>query len=115
MTLSMRLAAVFALTATVASAQTAPINSGHLQMLDTDGDGAISKSEYNTFSDFAFKQMDTDKSGWVSQSEFDAQLPGGDFAGVDANGNGSISKSEFSNQMNADFATADKDGDGLLD
>lgn len=95
-------------------AQPIQMNESHLNALDKDGDGAISKTEYDNFADFAFEQMDDDGNGVLSPDEVDDYLIGDAFDMLDDNGDGSVSQAEFSSQMNDDFATADKEGDGIL-
>ncbi|OWU78030.1 hypothetical protein ATO3_01945 [Marinibacterium profundimaris] len=84
-------------------------------MLDADGDGAISKPEFDTFSNFAFDQMDTNDNGMISASEYGQALPADGFGDLDLDNSGDLSQDEFNMQMSKDFAAADRDGNGLLD
>lgn len=97
-----------------ALAEQIPLNEGHLEALDTDGDGAVSKSEYDVFADFAFEKMDRNGDSMLAPDEVDDHLVGDAFDILDDDGNGAVSEDEFLLQMNEDFATADKDGDGIL-
>lgn len=99
---------------TPALAESVNLNDGHLSALDTDGDGAVSKSEYDKFTGYAFGKMDKDGDGALSPDEVDDHVIGDAFEMLDDDGNGSVSASEFSSQMDEDFADADKDGNGLL-
>lgn len=105
---------LFALAAP-ALADTVELDSGHLFALDENGDGAVSKSEYDAFTTFAFGAIDTNGNGVLSSSEASAHLTADDFESLDNDANGSVTKSEFSAQANDEFSAADKDGDGALD
>lgn len=106
--------AAFVLIASPALAEGVDINDGDLAALDKDGDGAVSKSEFDTFSGFAFQTMDTNKDGSLSMDEIDNHLIGDAFKILDDNGDGTVSKEEFLNQMNEDFNAADENSDGVL-
>ena len=114
MTTKLMTAFLFASLATGSLAQQSGLNESHLNALDKDGDGAISKSEFAEFADFSFKEMDDNGDGSLSPDEVDDHVVGDAFKMLDDDGDGSVSAKEFSDQMNDDFATADKDGDGLL-
>ena len=90
------------------------IDEGDLIALDADGDGAVSKAEYDTFVGFAFEQIDKDGSGALSADEVDDHVVGDAFKMLDDDGDGLVSAREFTAQMNEDFAAADQDGDGSL-
>jgi len=105
--------AIFAF-ATPLLAQQAPLGESHLNALDGDGDGAISKTEFDEFTNYAFDAMDTNNDGALSPDEVDDHVVGDAFKMLDDDGDGSVSSSEFSSQMQDDFAAADKDGDGIL-
>ena len=114
MTTKLISAFLFASFATASLAQQSGLNESHLNALDKDGDGAISKSEFSEFADFSFKLMDDNADGSLSLDEVDDHVVGDAFKMLDDDEDGSVSAKEFSDQMNDDFATADKDGDGLL-
>jgi Ca2+-binding EF-hand superfamily protein len=97
-----------------AVAEQIDINDGNLNALDANGDGAVSKAEFDTFTGFAFEKMDKDGDGSLSPDEVDDHVVGDAFNMLDDDGNGSVSSGEFSSQMEEDFKAADKDGDGLL-
>ena len=97
-----------------ALAQQGGLNESHLNAIDQDGDGAISKQEFDTFTAFAFEKMDTNEDSVISPDELDDHMVGDAFSILDDDGNGTISEDEFTVQMEEDFATADKDGDGIL-
>ena len=103
-----------AVMATASSAQDNGLNEGHLAALDADGDAAISKAEFDSFTSFAFTAIDVDQNGVISLSEATVHVSEERFALADTNGNGSVSEAEFRARMDASFDAADKDGDGLL-
>ncbi len=107
-------AAGLCLCSSLSMAQSVILNSGHLDALDTDDDGAVSKDEFFQFATFAFNEMDRDNSATLSADEVDDHLAAERFQELDTNGDGSVSTDEFAQQMDADFREADKDGDGLL-
>jgi Ca2+-binding EF-hand superfamily protein len=102
----------------------------HLKEMDTNGDGAISKKEFNAFHDARFKDLDGNKDGKISQDEMGAMhggmrgkgpMMGGGlmfdqrFAEVDVNGDGALSKDEAEIGMpmlfsNFDAYDTNKDG-----
>lgn len=90
------------------------LDSGHLFMLDEDGDGTVSKSEYDAFADFAFETIDRNGDNALSPDEVDDHLTGDAFGILDDDGNGTVSPAEFSAQMNEDFDAADKDDNETL-
>lgn len=90
------------------------LHDGHLSALDKDGDGAVSREEYSTFSNFAFNTMDIDGSTSLTLAEVTPHLDAKTFKKLDTDGNGQISSGELSNQMMQDFDAADLDNDGLL-
>jgi Ca2+-binding EF-hand superfamily protein len=97
-----------------ALAQQPALNESHLKALDSNGNGAISKSEFDAFSDFAFEKMDKDGNNMLSPDEVDDYVIGDAFDMLDDDGDGAVSAGEFASQMEEDFNTADKDGDGIL-
>ena len=88
---------------------------GHLQALDTDGDNAVSREEFDTFAARSFQRLDSDSDSALSASELDGSALQGSMSELDANGDGVVSRQEFGRQMSADFAAADQDGDGMID
>ena len=109
--LAVSMIAVFAAPAT---AQQVSMNESHLNALDKDGDGAISKTEYDAFTGFAFEKMDRNKDSVIAPDELDDHLIGDAFQMLDDDDNGSISEAEFMLHMEEDFKAADQDGDGVL-
>ncbi len=106
---------IFVACAGSALAQSNQLGPADLTALDTDGDGTVSKAEYDAFAGFAFETMDKDGSGELSPDEVDDFVVGDAFKMLDDDGNGSVSMSEFTAEMDGDFASADEDGDGALD
>lgn len=106
--------AIAAVAALPVAAQPISMNQTHLAALDKNADGAVSKEEFDQFSDFAFEKMDRNRDSVLAPDEVDKHLIGDAFAMMDGNGDGTVSEDEFMLRMSADFMTADKDGDGLL-
>jgi len=99
----------------LAIAQQAPaMHEGHLDQLDSDNDGGVSRAEYQTFMSAGFARLDSNGDGVLVQSELTGVLAPEHFATLDANGDGRVSRSEFMNQVMRDFASADRGGDGQL-
>jgi hypothetical protein len=104
----------FMMTATPILAQSTALDGGDLNALDADGDGGVSKAEFSSFSDYAFKQMDTNRDGSLGATEIDPHLVEDSFKELDNNNDGLVSPDEFNQQMSADFEKSDLDGDGIL-
>ncbi len=73
-----------------------------LKMMDTDGNGAVSKKEMMDFHTARFEQSDANGDGEVTKEEFKAAMEkmrrkhkGDKFKRLDANGDGQISEEEF--------------------
>ncbi|MGH6763068.1 MAG: EF-hand domain-containing protein [Phyllobacterium sp.] len=99
----------------VAGAQQAPaMHQGHLDQLDTNKSGGVSKAEYQAFMNAAFTQIDANGDGFISQGEVTKTLTANQFTTLDANKDGRVSKKEFMSQVMKDFAAADRGGDGQL-
>ncbi|WP_459614999.1 EF-hand domain-containing protein [Bordetella sp. 2513F-2] len=86
----------------------------HMERMDTDRNGAVSRSEYQVFMDDAFVRLDQTRDGYLAQDEMAKVVTAEQFSVTDANGDGRISKAEFSDRVMSDFAASDTDGDGLL-
>jgi len=87
---------------------------GHLNQVDTDKSGGVSKAEYQSFMNAAFAKLDANGNGSLSATETSKVLTPAQFSSLDGNGNGSVDKQEFIAQVMKDFASADKSGDGEL-
>lgn len=85
-----------------------------MDRLDRDGDGAVSRSEYQAFMMTAFAKLDGNKDGRLSSDEAAQVLNPQGFSATDVNGDGKISQTEFLNRVMDDFDRADRDGDGRL-
>lgn len=107
------LAAAAALVAVQASAQTVPLD--HLSRIDQNGDGAVTREEFDTFAASAFQMLDTNGDRQLSAAEAEGHVEDGAFADLDANGDGMVTRQEFGQQMTTEFAAADKDGNGIID
>lgn len=88
---------------------------GHLQVLDTDGDGAVSEAEYMAYMDAAFTQLDTANNGVLEASDLNELLTEAQFDAADADGDGRVSRAEFDARVMADFEAADRSGTGALE
>jgi len=89
-------------------------NTGHLSALDSNGDGAIDKAEFDAFVAASFQKMDANGDGYVTIVEGQVVLTPEQFAAANANGDDGLSLQEYTATAGADFAAADKDGDGRL-
>jgi Ca2+-binding EF-hand superfamily protein len=105
---------VFLAVSTAVFAEGVVMEDSHLAALDKDGDGAVSKQEYETFTRFAFDTIDTNDDGSLSSSELGVYVAGSGFSILDDDGDGSVTSDEFMTQMAEDFAVGDQDGDGAL-
>ncbi|WP_126974787.1 EF-hand domain-containing protein [Frigidibacter oleivorans] len=82
-----------ALIATGAQAQ--PFGGGRaMQAIDTNGDGAIQRSEIEAVNAMRFQRLDANGDGMVTPAEFNGSLDRM-FAAVDSNGDNAISRAEM--------------------
>jgi hypothetical protein len=106
------------------AAQKLPDNSAeaHFKALDTNRDGLVSRSEYE--SDAAFAAMDTDRNNRISTAELDAAvgsqhegMPSAAqrISGSDNNGDQELSPEEFHRTLETRFHWLDSNHDGKLD
>lgn len=105
-------ALVLMVSATALSAQA--ITSDHLGALDANGDGAVDRTEFESFMQETFTKLDANGDGVLTVKEASAVIPADAFAAADANGDGKLSGSEFAAAVTEDFRKADLDGDGKL-
>ena len=106
-----KIAAAAACVALQASAQTVPLD--HLARVDTDGDGSVTRAEFDTFAATAFQMLDANSDRQLSAAEVEGHIDS--FAQLDANGDGVASRQEFGQRMTANFSAADRDGNGIID
>lgn len=95
-----------------------------LQMLDTDGDGRISRDEHLSRVHGMFDRMDADHDGLVTVEEMDAvrnELHGQgrtssqvELSKVDTDGDNKLSQEEHSKSTQVEFERMDGDHDGYL-
>jgi hypothetical protein len=87
---------------------------------DEDGDGRISRSEFEAAGAQRFAEADTNKDGSLTMEEFRASRTAQGarvqqmFVYLDADGNGVIDAEEFEIHAGTRFETLDKNGDGYL-
>jgi len=112
----------------VATAARANNKDEKFKMMDTDGDGKISRDEFTAGSKKMFDQMDADKNGKVTAAEMEAyhQQMTGKKAGqtemstaerikmVDSNGDGELTVEEYENGAKTMFDKMDTNHDGYL-
>ncbi|MBU0687976.1 MAG: EF-hand domain-containing protein [Gammaproteobacteria bacterium] len=100
-----------------------PTGGGMIQQMDKDGDGAVSKQEFNAFHEERFKDMDSNKDGKVSSEEMGGMYKKGmhgqmksmrhmsieqHFDAADTNHDGALSKEEAEKGMPILFARFDE-------
>jgi hypothetical protein len=107
-------AAAASLTAFAASAQVATLGEADLARIDANGDGSVTREEFDAFAARAFQMLDSNRDRSLSAAEMEGDLSADAIAELDADGDGAVSRQEFGRQMYSDFAEADKDGDGIL-
>jgi hypothetical protein len=86
----------------------------HVEIVDIDGDGAISLDEFRAFGSNAFIELDPDADNALDPADLEGLADAAAFAAMDADGDGRVSRMEFDAQLLADFRAADQDDDGLL-
>lgn len=99
----------------------------HFKMMDTNGDGKISRAEHAAGARKMFEQCDANHDGIVTAEEMDAAtaMHGSKVAAdeknamekireIDQNGDGKLSVAEHEAGTEKMFARMDKDGDGFL-
>lgn len=109
---TLALAAALVAAATALSAQA--ITTNHLGALDSDGDGAVDRAEFERFMQVTFTKLDANGDGVLTVKEASSVIPADAFAAADSNGDGKLSRSEFTAVVTEDFRKADLDGDGKL-
>lgn len=89
---------------------------GGMMRQDTDGDGTVSRAEFDAQSATMFARMDANSDGRVDATEM-AALPGGGrgAARADTNGDGILTREEFAAQVGQRFARFDMNADGVID
>jgi hypothetical protein len=90
------------------------ITTGHLDVIDSNDDGAIDAAEFDAFMAKVFTGLDANGDGYVTAAEGAEWITPEQFAAVNANGDDGLSQQEFLAAVRADFATADQDGNGVL-
>lgn len=100
-----------------------------MEELDLDGDGQVTRGEFDTHRANRFADADTDKDGSLNADEMseaadvrreerrarrEAAKKARMFSRLDADNNGAISPDEFSTPADKAFARMDRDGDGVV-
>lgn len=99
-----------------------PTGGGMIQQMDKNGDGAVSKKEFNAFHAERFKAMDTNKDGKIGSDEMDGMHQGmhgkmksmrhmsieQHFDAADTNHDGALSKEEAKEGMPILYARFDE-------
>ena len=93
---------------------------GFLGLVDTDGDGAITRDEVIALRLALFDRIDSDADGNLTRAEIEAAKANAeayraarDPWRLDADGDGTLSEAEFT-AATPGFDRADRDGDGVL-
>ncbi len=86
----------------------------HVEIVDINGDGAISRDEYRVFVSNAFIELDADGDNYLDPADLDGIAAEGVFAKLDADGDGRVSRMEYDAHVLGEFDAADLDSDGLL-
>jgi hypothetical protein len=103
------------LLAGTAVAQEGPaLTEGHLDYVDANDNGGVSRQELDAVVGQAFSQLDTNNDGSLGPAELTGVLTEAQFSTLDGNGDGSVSRAELANQAAEDFAAADRNRDGQL-
>lgn len=111
----------FAIPALAEKAVMSDHHKAHMEAVDTDGDGKISKAEAEAARDELFKSADADGNGSVNFDEFlvmeekrrQMKLKRR-FERSDKNGDGTLSSDEIGARRDSHFARMDRDGDGEI-
>lgn len=96
-----------------------------LEFFDANGDGSVTRAEFDTAAAERFARMDANSDGKMTREEFRAYVKdrrsehrAGKFRKIDANGDGKISKEEFTahkmQRIEQRFARLDEDKDGAI-
>jgi Ca2+-binding EF-hand superfamily protein len=104
-----------------------PDSDKHFKMMDTNGDGKVSRAEHASAAKEMFAQCDANRDGVVTAAEMDAataakgEKPGKDdktsaekIQVIDQNGDGQLTTAEHEAGTEKMFAQMDKNGDGSL-
>lgn len=108
-----------------APAQAQPAGQPLFDRADADGDGVVTRAEWQALRAARFARIDTDGNGVLSQAEASAAAErraasraGTLFARTDADGDGAITRAEFEAAgkpwMDRLFSRADANGDGAI-
>lgn len=86
--------------------------------MDANGDGSISKAEFDAYNKTRFTQLDTNKDGFLTADEISAGMGGHGGEGMvkryDTNNDGKISADEFTAGQDKRFDEMDTDHDGSI-
>jgi hypothetical protein len=107
-----RVMKVAAILAFAALGTAVPALAGDWKAADADGNGKISKAEYDASAKAGWTKMDKDGNGQISAAE--AGDKAAKWKAADTNGDGQLSSAEYMAKKSAWFTTADADKDGAI-
>jgi len=88
---------------------------GGLARMDADGDGRVTRAEFDAASAARFDRMDTNRDGRVDATELAALPGGGRGMRADTDGNGVLTRAEHEAMARQRFERIDVNRDGVLD
>lgn len=93
-----------------------------MAMVDSDGDGKITRAEADAFRDSQMAKFDTDGDGSLNADEYIAmredfrrQMMQARFKSQDENGDGKLSKEELGDRVDRMFEWMDRNDDGVIE
>jgi len=88
---------------------------GGLARMDGNGDGKVTRAEYDAGARTRFDRMDTNADGTIDATEMAALPGGGRGMRADTNGDGKLTRAESDAMSKERFDRLDGNGDGVLD
>ena len=92
----------------------ATVTAQGLPAMDSSGDGAVDRAEFDAYVTTTFTTMDANGDGYVTEAESATYMPPDLYTSANTNGDDGISLQEYQAQGEKDWAAADTDGDGVL-
>ncbi|WP_459615963.1 EF-hand domain-containing protein [Bordetella sp. 2513F-2] len=90
------------------------LHEAHLKQVDTDGNGGVSKAEYQAYMISGFSRIDADGDGSLGKGELSGILTEEQIAIMDVDKDGKVTQVEYMEQVLRDFDAADRVKDGEL-